>query len=340
MIGLSGSLRVAGFRPLAGFLAGLGTRGTLRITADRWVAEVSFEPGSVTGATLGAETGLAALEGIALGMREGEFTFTVDSDGGAVPAERTLDLSTPDLLAHLDALLEQWGGGPDAVRTPAAVPFVVREDQAPAGKRSGQVTLPRTALHTLLAVDGRRSVDEIAAARGLAETIKDLQLLQRHSLVGVAAAPQPAAPPEHPLPPARPTPPPGGRSVPLEPLSNGTPAAPPVAHAPAPSGPPRAGVPAVPVPAAATNGPVGGAVSRWGLVCPLLGFAGDRVSHFPRPTQEHRCYAGREPRRIDAADQHDLCLDPTGAHAACARFRAGAGAPGAVPASVGPRGPA
>ena len=60
------------------------------------------------------------------------------------------------------------------------------------------MALTRGAIQTLLAVDGKRSVAEIAAGRGLAETIKDLQSLVRQGLIAVPPAPADAPPADAP----------------------------------------------------------------------------------------------------------------------------------------------
>src|SRR3954452_12068629 len=126
MIGLSGSLQAVGFRDLVGFLGGLGKSGALRITHDRWSGEVVFERGQVMAAKFGPERGLAALDAIALALPEGEFSFAEAAEGAA-PPEKTITLTPQELLAHLDELLGQRGtGGPDAVLTPATVPFVLQ----------------------------------------------------------------------------------------------------------------------------------------------------------------------------------------------------------------------
>ncbi len=70
--------------------------------------------------------------------------------------------------------------------TPATVPLLVPGDGVAAGEDGARkVALTRGAIQTLLAVDGQRSVAEIAAGRGFAETIKDLQALARQGLIAV-----------------------------------------------------------------------------------------------------------------------------------------------------------
>ncbi|HEX2514084.1 MAG TPA: hypothetical protein VH257_05210, partial [Chloroflexota bacterium] len=277
-------MQAVGFRALTGFLGDLGKSGTLRISHQQWSGEVVYDRGKVVGAAMGAERGLAALDAIALALPEGEFAF-VDAPPGPPPGsserserpgkgwspgaspegEREVSLSPPALRARLDELLGQPAGGADILLTPATVPSVVQGEgvggMGPA-LPAGQVALTRGAIQTLLAVDGQRTVAEIAAGRGLAETIKDLQSLIRQGLIAVpqapTEAPAPEAPPtvapaveaqapaEAPAPeaPAEPV----ASAVPLALVARGAPPAPEVpAVTPAPE--PRA-APVVPAPVA------------------------------------------------------------------------------------------
>src|SRR5262245_25323849 len=309
MIGLSGSLQAVGFRDLVGFLAGLGKSGTLRISHDRWAGEVVFDRGEVVGAKLGSERGLAALDAIGLALPDGEFAFADATPGTVPPEAHNVDLPAKSLLAHLDELLGQRAG--DAVLTPATVPFVA---QGAAGSAApavpggvGRVALTRGAIQTLLAVDGRRSVAEIAVGRGLAETIKDLQALVRQGLVGVPqgtpvipgvaatqGAPATEAPPATEAAVAQAVAP----VAPVVPAIRAVPVPAPPSAPPPPPAPP----PAAPGTRAGPTRSAGRLAEPIGTACPLLGFADDPANHFPRPTQLHRCFAGREPQRIAAGD--------------------------------------
>lgn len=334
MSGLSGSLAAVGLRAIVGFLAGLGKSGTLRLSHDRWWGEVILDRGEVVGAAFGAEQGLAALDAIALAFPVGTFNF-VDAPAGSVPvAARNVDLPAPALQARLEEMLGGRGDAPALGFTLAAVPQVVLGDPG-ASDAPEKVALSRGAIQTLLAVDGRRSVADVAAGRGYAETIRDLQTLARQGLVALpvdlperssAETRTPAnghadSPTDVPAasPPAREPLAPEGRSS-LEP----------VALADEPSAP--AAEPDAPV-----AEPARGA-ERGGHTCPKLGFADDGQRHFSRPTQIHRCFAGARPQRIATDDQQDFCL--TGLFPACARFAAGAMSPEAVPDSLRPGGAA
>ncbi|MGH2370326.1 MAG: DUF4388 domain-containing protein, partial [Chloroflexota bacterium] len=194
---MSGSVEAIGLPAIARFLADLHKTGTLRVTYDRWSGEVAFGQGEVVAAAFGRERGRAALDAIALGLRVGEFAF-ID---GEPTGERNVQMRPDEVLAHLDALLGQHGppdptDGAAGILSPAAVPHVVQlerpEDQ---GEGHGTLALTRSAIQTLLAVDGRRNVAEIAGGRGLAETIHELTTLASQGLVIVSP---PATPPARP----------------------------------------------------------------------------------------------------------------------------------------------
>ena len=57
-----------------------------------------------------------------------------------------------------------------------------------------------------------------------------------------------------------------------------------------------------------------------GPVCPLLGMASDRRSHFTYPHPAHRCFAKQHGATTDARRQLDYCLSPS--FASCDRFQA------------------
>lgn len=55
-------------------------------------------------------------------------------------------------------------------------------------------------------------------------------------------------------------------------------------------------------------------------VCPLLGLAADRRSHFTYPHPGHRCFATEHPATTDARRQVTYCLSP--GYTACDRYQA------------------
>jgi hypothetical protein len=174
-------------------------------------------------------------------------------------------------------------------------------------------------LQTLLAVDGRRTVDEITAGRG-PEAGAQLQALARQGLIRIdAPAPEAGVPavqesPAQAPPPAPPETPPARETAPQAAAPAEAPArAEAPVEAPAP-------VPVAGTPASAETDPV---------ACPKLGFWDNAASHYSRPTQLHRCFASGGPAPLTADQQVHLCL--TRHFTTCPRL---AGAAGAVPVAL------
>src|SRR5919108_2809976 len=110
MAALEGSLEGMGLPALVRFLAGMKKTGRLQITHGGWGGELGLDDGRVVAATLGAERGPAALDGIALALARGRFRF----DDGPSPEERNVALDPDRVLARLT---EAAAGGP-ALATP------------------------------------------------------------------------------------------------------------------------------------------------------------------------------------------------------------------------------
>jgi hypothetical protein len=185
---LSGSLANFGVASVAQLLANTNKTGDLLVARGPWVGQLSLENGRLTAAQVEDETGRAALELIATGMRDGVFEF---SEGPPTSTSRG-ELGS-DALAYLTRLAD----APTAVWTrrvpaPTAVPRVLVSD-AP---DDSEIALPRTALYVLLDVDGRRMVREIATRHGLLRTLTALGQLCERGLVefdGREAGPPPTS---------------------------------------------------------------------------------------------------------------------------------------------------
>jgi ATP-binding cassette, subfamily B, bacterial len=189
---LTGSLAGLGLPALARFLAGLGRSGRLWIGPGPWLGEISFDRGRIIAAAVGQERGLVALEFIVLALPTAAFAF-VD---GPPHGERNIDVDGPELHARLEELasvgMRLLPGGP----VPLAVPRVVPARDRVWGAR--QVAMDRRMLATLLRVDGRRTIEELAGSRGLAQVARELAELRELDLISVeppagAEAPWPSA---------------------------------------------------------------------------------------------------------------------------------------------------
>jgi signal peptidase I len=175
MAELTGSLANFGVASVAQLLADTSKTGDLLVARGPWVGQLSLENGHLTAAQVEDETGRAALELIATGMRDGVFEF---SEGP--PTSRSPGQLGSDALTYLVRLAEApaaaWAR---QVPAPTAVPRILISD-APEDR---EVVLPRTALYVLLDVDGRRMVREIATRHGLLRTLTALGQLCERGLV-------------------------------------------------------------------------------------------------------------------------------------------------------------
>lgn len=211
MTELSGSLDGIGLPALIRFLAGLRRSGTLRIWRGGWAGEIGFDGGRVVTASLGPERGLAALEGLMLLSAGGRFSF----QESAPPAEQTIAMTAEELDAYLTGLAAHAAQLAHLIPSLAAIPVVVPPTDPPS---SGEpVTLDRGTLALLLAIDGWRTVSELATGRGLACTLRALARLVALGLVQIQLPGRPAQEPAPPLAAAGPGPLEGMITPPAEP---------------------------------------------------------------------------------------------------------------------------
>jgi hypothetical protein len=169
-------------------LGGLQLTGQLHIVQDPWAGDVCFDQGRIVAARFAAEQGLPALEAMLLSLPDGRCTFQT-----GVPAGQTnLELGQKALETELQQLAQRQVELARVVPSLAAVPRA----SAPRDDRcvDEQVTLPRSALLTLAAIDGRRSVEAICGGREVVRTLEDLVTLVDQDLIGIAVPPRRAPP--------------------------------------------------------------------------------------------------------------------------------------------------
>jgi hypothetical protein len=171
---------------LVRFVTGLGKSGCLRISEGPWIGELSIDAGRVVAASFGPQRGLVALDAMALALPNGQFAFSA----GSPAADRDVDLDREELQAYLGGLATKYAPLNARIPSLAAVPWVIESPDQPG--LTSTVTLDRSQLAMLLAVDGRRTVGEIAAHRGLIETVSALASLTNLGLIRVDLTP-PAA---------------------------------------------------------------------------------------------------------------------------------------------------
>jgi hypothetical protein len=154
------------------FLAELEKTGWVCLSHGAWQGEVVLDQGRLVSASAEGEQGLPALELILLTIAEGKFAF----EAGTVPASnrRDVGLDGPELWRFLESVVADRV---TSVPSPTAVPHPVRA-------ATGRIPhLSASSRAVLSAVDGRRSVRDMADGRGLAWTVRALDELQELGLV-------------------------------------------------------------------------------------------------------------------------------------------------------------
>jgi MFS family permease len=182
---LAGSVQGAGLPQLIQVLGDLGKSGCLRLSEGNWTGEVAFDRGEVVGAAFGQERGLPALEAIVFALPHARFAFSE----GATTTARDIRMPRGELDERLAATVAARANLPHSIATPADVPRLAAPDEP---GRPEAIRLDRSTARTMLAVDGRRSIHEIAGERALAQTVRELVVLARAGLICVD--PPPTAP--------------------------------------------------------------------------------------------------------------------------------------------------
>ena len=347
MTELSGTLEGVGLPAMVRFLSGLNKTGCLHIVHQDWRGAVFFDRGRVRSASLGAKTGLAALDALVQALPGGTFTFESDAQP---PSEPNLHLSQATLQAHLDELAAKTANGTATLPSLDAIPHVVAQDEA--ARTDDPVPLDRGTLQTLLAIDGLRPVHEIVAQRGTLDSLWQIGNLAELGLIRLTPAPfgtpttpfsAPATTVEAPVEATRraaaAVPAAAASTTPAAPAASPTmtaasapaattiPAAPGTAAAPAMGAASAAGSPtttaasATAASPAADASPAAVAVPPAPVVlqaaleteealprCPRLGFEDDPRNAFGRPTRLHRCFAAGAPLPLSLDQQRELCL--------------------------------
>jgi hypothetical protein len=173
---LSGDLNGIGLRPLVNFLSDLKKSGRLVVRDDRWTGTIGMLDGQIAGANFADEQGLAALDAIFFALQHGTFEF---NSGGR--CEQNVPMQPRALAEHLETLDEEVQQLANVVTSLSAVPG--HSESIP----DGEITLTRSSLALLLAVDGRRTVADHARDRGLLATLRDLAELIQLGLVSMQA---------------------------------------------------------------------------------------------------------------------------------------------------------
>jgi uncharacterized protein DUF4388 len=179
---LRGSLRAIPLPSLIGLLADARSSGELNVFSGGWRARLALLDGRLVGASLGPERGRPALAAIAWMLRAGEFNLSASLSSDA--AELDLDLcELSDIWTEGEALSLVVPG-------PDAVPRIALERMpSEADSRSFDVST----IKTLVAIDGQRTVADIARNGGFVRTVRELATLARAGIVDFGAAEPPSA---------------------------------------------------------------------------------------------------------------------------------------------------
>jgi hypothetical protein len=181
---LVASLRFAGFPALAQLLADLGSTGRLRITEEAWSGEIVFRAGQMVSARLANESGRAAVEGISIGLSDGDVyfkheTLDVDCEPLVEPAEMR------GYLMRLSVVRERIA---ELIPSLHTIPTLVERAEPGPGQRP--VTLGTAGPYVTPELISGRTLDQVAFDRGLGRTVREVAGLVE---AGVVRLERPAA---------------------------------------------------------------------------------------------------------------------------------------------------
>ena len=171
---LCGELSGIGLRPLVDFLSDLRKNGKLVVRDDPWTGTIGLLEGRIVGAKFANEEGLTALDAIFFSLQRGSFEFKTTAY-----CEHNLTVQSEALAEHLDMLDREAQQLAEVVTSLSAIPGHC--ESIP----EGEITLTRSSLTLLLALDGRRTVAEHARERGLLATLRELSELIQLGLVSM-----------------------------------------------------------------------------------------------------------------------------------------------------------
>jgi hypothetical protein len=288
MFALRGSLDGIGFPALRQLLGSIEQSGCLYIWLGQYTARVYFASGQVVAAALDVEDDQASGVDPRSTVKR-EFAFAE----GEAPDE-AIDLpSTLEVLDYLGQLGEQPEEVSSTMPILSAVPY--HAEPSSETDASEPVQIHRRTLRVLTAVDGRRTIAELADGHELAQTLRDLARLLDLGFIGVA------------LPTTQPAP----RVSALSRL------APTRTAAPARNGLSRT------VPQQRE------VLVRPEVRCPMVGFVDDAAHSANGPSLLHRCFASGAAQELSSNHQAEYCFSAK--FSACPRLRAPASLPAPAP---------
>src|SRR5579859_4252978 len=182
MTQLTTSLRFADLPDVVALLTSVGCTGRLQLTQDQWTGNLVFRGGQIVAATSpGTETGQAALEGIAIGILEGDLTY-VDAH---VSDDIEPLLSQDQSSQRLDELHAEGRRLLKLVPSLRLVPRLVDVTDL-------RVTVSAAELQLIPLLVAGGSLDQIAQQQGLVRTVRGVARLVEAGLVRLDNPPTPA----------------------------------------------------------------------------------------------------------------------------------------------------
>jgi hypothetical protein len=188
---LSGSLSSLNLPAILRFLSDLQKSGMLSVSFQRWQGTVALQRGALIGASLGSESGAAAFEGMAVALPEGKFVFREDAP---VPTPGAWHVEAGEVAGYLQRLETERAQTLELLPRLGLVPMLAAACSA--STRSETVTIDGDALGLLPHLSRRCTVEQLAAERGLARTVRHVARLAELGLISLEspAPPRVAAP--------------------------------------------------------------------------------------------------------------------------------------------------
>jgi MFS transporter, DHA1 family, tetracycline resistance protein len=169
---LQGSLAGLGLVPLLQFLRTAQKAGCLNLSRNGWSGRLWLDRGRVVAASFGLDSGMAALDAILLTLSEANFAFVDEVNGVEDLASLSVDVDSLETCQTMRGGQRELAG---AILAAGAVPRVVL-GAADERHDPTELVLRMGTLHTLLAVDGERTVEELSHESS-AQVLLDLAVL-------------------------------------------------------------------------------------------------------------------------------------------------------------------
>ena len=191
---LSGSLSSLNLPAILRFLGGLQKSGVLSVSFQRWQGTVALQRGALIGASLRSESGATAFEGMAVALPEGKFVFR---EGAPVPTPSDWHVEAGEVAGYLRRLEAERAQILELLPRLGLVPVLAAASGA--ATTSETVTIDGDALALLPHLSRRCTVEQLAAERGLARTVRHVARLAELGLISLESpAPPPLAAPAPP----------------------------------------------------------------------------------------------------------------------------------------------